>query len=69
MIYTPDMDWGKDRHLWEGVIAGAVMVVTWLGGSTLAAGVNPAVLNLAGLVGVLLLVVCGSWLLRRRVMH
>ena len=71
MIYTPDMDWGRDSHLWEGVIAGVVMVVTWaaMTGSQLTAPLTPALLNAIGVAGVLLLVVCGSWLVRRHVRY
>jgi hypothetical protein len=57
------MNWGRDRHLWEGVIAGAVMVLSWV----LYAG--SAVAQLAGVAGLLLAVVCGAWLARRRLLQ
>jgi hypothetical protein len=48
-------------RLWEGVIAGAVMVVTWavMTGGPLPAPLAPVFLNAAGAVGLALLLVCG----------
>ena len=62
------MTWGKDGHLWEGVIAGVVMAVTWLAmtGGPLPAPLTPALLNAIGIAGVALLLVCGAWLAARR---
>ena len=53
------MNWGRDSHLWEGVIAGAVMTLSWVmySGSQVA--------QLAGVAGLLLIAVCGAWLVRR----
>ena len=50
--------------MWEGVIAGVVMAVTWLAmaGTTLPAPLTPALLDAAGIAGVALLLVCGAWL-------
>ena len=62
------MDWGRDSHLWEGVIAGAVIVITWMAmtGGPLPAPLTPALLNVAGAAGAALLVFCGAWLAWRR---
>jgi hypothetical protein len=53
MAYTPGMTWGKDGHLWEGVIAGVVMAVTWVAmtGGLLPAPLTPALLNAIGIAG------------------
>jgi hypothetical protein len=61
------MTWGKDRHLWEGIIAGVVMAVTWMAmtGGPLPAPLTPALLNAIGIAGVVVVVVCGAWLVRR----
>jgi putative Ca2+/H+ antiporter (TMEM165/GDT1 family) len=63
------MDWGRNSHLWEGVIAGLVMVATWaaMTGSQLPAPLTPAILNVIGAAGVILLAVCGTWLGWRKV--
>ena len=65
------MDWGKDHHLWEGIIAGVVMAVTWaaMTGGRLPAPLTPLLLNIAGLAGVALVLFCGTWLALRHVRY
>jgi len=55
-------------HLWEGVIAGTVMAVTWLvmTGGSLPAPLTPVLLDVIGATGVALAVVCGGLLAWRR---
>jgi putative Ca2+/H+ antiporter (TMEM165/GDT1 family) len=62
------MTWGKDRHLWECIIAGVVMAATWMAmtGGPLPAPLTPALLNAIGIAGAALLLVCGAWLMWRR---
>jgi hypothetical protein len=61
------MTWGKDGHLWEGIIAGVVMAATWLAmtGGTLPAPLTPTMVNTVGIVGAALLLFCGTLLVRR----
>ena len=61
------MNWGRDSHLWEGVIGGVVMVATWaaMTGGALIAPLTPMLLNIAGAAGAVLVVGAGLMLFLR----
>ena len=65
------MNWGRDSHLWEGVIGGVVMVATWaaMTGGALVAPLTPMLLNIAGAAGLVLVLFCGTWLVWRHVRY